>query len=875
MEDEKDIYNLPIAAFTFGKNGQALPYYPIQDLKVFSKEKPSNNNNSIKNNSIESKGSKDSNNNSNDDSEKRFSFKNILKKNTNNVNNNSNNINNNLNMNIINNLSFNNNNFVFIDKEDSNSSYLKIILYCISYMKLLNYYFINELKLNKEESLSGKEKILSIIKDILIKIDQIRNIKKNTNNNLHINNIINIEQLKDSLSNLYKTRKKFLKNAPDDPIDFLYSIINFLHSLTDKKLYNDEVSNNLYCQDCFSHKYLWLKLIKIYECECKSQSKKIINKNNYFIDIPMNILINKFKKNNIYDINQKLFIYYKQIISNTDVKMDCPKYGNECKINKVHYKYILKNFPSYLIFNLDNDYFNNNELFYSLKDILTNFLLIPHILRIDSLFEIEINHKDNNQNYYELIGLTFLKISKVYTCMFKQNGIFNYYEDDIFLNFNNYYEIISFSIKNGLIPVSIFYQNMSLDENNFKNNSIKYDTCYELNKEQILKLEKYVKNANSLNKNLENKIRTTENVISDNYTINYSIGSQNNPTLSDNYNSSRYSGSINSYSSYQKNEYICSHCERINKIENKICFFCGYDNKPIINNKINNNKNKKIKKQKSHNINNDNINNTIQKKISLTQENHTKNQNNELGEIDEEYKNIDPHVLKYFDMPRPYIPKPKNMEKKLSNKQSPILNKGKITFNYNSNIYNINNNSINKNNKLNMASNNNEKIQIKNTYILNNSDTNSIKNNLINNINQNFNLKKQSKVIHKKRISNSENLLKNNYYSEINNNQLNINLKINNNNNYNIFEFGNKKNLNNFEGYGIKEKNLNDKKLLKKINLIKNKNINEFSFNNSNSSGNIEKNNLNFKFAKKNAISNSNNDLNRVNFGIYFPNNNN
>ena len=100
-------------------------------------------------------------------------------------------------------------------------------------------------------------------------------------------------------------------------------------------------------------------------------------------------------------------------------------------------------------------------------------------------------------------------------------------------------------------------------------------------------------------------------------------------------------------------------------------------------------------------------------------------------------------------------------------------------------------------------------------------------------------------------------------------------MKINNNNNYNIFEFGNKKNLNNFQEFGKGKENLNDKKILKKINLIKQKNNNEFSFNNSNSSGNIDNNNLNFKFVKENVISNSNNDLNRVNFGIYFPNNNN
>ena len=860
MNEEKDVYNLPIAAFTFGKNGQISPYYPIQDKKDLSKENLLKNKTHKNNNSIESKGSKDSNTYSNEDSEKRFSFKNILKKN-NNSNNNINNIKNSLNKNLnINNNNFNNNNFVFIDKEDSNSSYLKTILYSIVYMKLLNKYLINDLKINEENiNNSPKEKFLSIIKEILFKIDQIRNSDKYINSSLHINNIINIETLKDNLSSLFKNKKKFMKSSPDEPIDFLYIIINFLHSLKIKKD-NSEI-NNVCSSDCFSHKYLWIKMLKIYECECKGQSKKILNKNNYFIDIPINIIINKYFKNNIYDINQKLFIYYKQIISNVTINIDCPKFGNECKINKVHYKYILKNFPSYLIFNFENDFFKNNDLFYSLKDILKNFVLIPHFFNINSLFDIENNNNDN-KNYYELIGIIFLKISKVYTCMFKQNNIFNYYEDNIFLNFDNYYDIILYSMKNGLIPVSLFYQNINLNtDNNIDRNSIKYDPNYELTKEQISKLEKYVKNTNSLSKNLKNKFRTRENIISDNYTINYNISIQNNnnPSLSDNYNnSSRYSGSINSYNSHQKNEYICNHCERINKIENKICFFCGYDNKPYL---FNLNKNINNKKQKSHILKNKN---TIKKKISLTNGNDTEKQkpSNELGEIEDEYKNIDPHVLKYFDMPRPYIPSHQNNEKISLEKQSPKLNKSKIPHGSNSN----------KSNKM----KNNERVNTNNpNYILNNSETNTLDNNILNKMNPNFNLKRNSNIIHKKKNSNNDNLVNNNFYSELKNNQLNINLKINNNNNYNIFDFSNKKNIINMKEFEGEEDNFTDKKLFQKINLIKYKKNNKYSINNSNSSGNIENNNLKFKFVNKNITSNSNNDLNKVNFEIYFQNNNN
>ena len=77
MEDDKEAYNLPMASFTFGKNGQKLQNYPIPNIKDISKD---NNKNTIikestkNNNLIEPRESNDSYNLSNDDSSRRFSF---------------------------------------------------------------------------------------------------------------------------------------------------------------------------------------------------------------------------------------------------------------------------------------------------------------------------------------------------------------------------------------------------------------------------------------------------------------------------------------------------------------------------------------------------------------------------------------------------------------------------------------------------------------------------------------------------------------------------------------------------------------------------------------------------------------------------------
>ena len=163
MEDDKEAYNLPIASFTFGKNGQKLQNYPIPNIKDISKD---NNKNTIikestkNNNLIEPRESNDSYNLSNDDSSKRFSFKNIINKNNKKKISNKN----------LNNA--NNNKIIFIDKEDNNSSYIKIILYALSYMPLIKNYIINDFQFNIGTNINEiSNQILLIIHDILIKMN--------------------------------------------------------------------------------------------------------------------------------------------------------------------------------------------------------------------------------------------------------------------------------------------------------------------------------------------------------------------------------------------------------------------------------------------------------------------------------------------------------------------------------------------------------------------------------------------------------------------------------------------------------------------------------------------------------------------------------
>ena len=126
----------------------------------------------------------------------------------------------------------------------------------------------------------------------------------------------------------------------------------------------------------------------------------------------------------LYESNQKLFEYYTLLISK--MKMNCPVNGQRCPINKTFHKLHLANSPSYLIFNLEQD-FNEYNLNYSFTalNILKNLVLIPNRFDIWNLFEL---NSKKNKNDFDFIGCILFKITKTYSCAFKnKKGLIIYY----------------------------------------------------------------------------------------------------------------------------------------------------------------------------------------------------------------------------------------------------------------------------------------------------------------------------------------------------------------------------------------------------------------------------------------------------------------
>ena len=480
-----------------------------------------------------------------------------------------------------------NNYSILINPEGMNDSYIFVIIYAIHHMKLFRQYIINNL--NKQMQSNRNISLLYNLREILFQFNK--------------NRFINISNFVSILSDLFQTHRKFLLDQPDDPSDLLFVLINSIHSYSLKFPLN-EVSDENCLEKCFSHKFIWLDLSRIDKCKCNGSTKRLFSNHNYITDIPVNKIFNLIKiKNNVflYDTNKKLFEYYTNLVSR--IKTNCPINGLRCPINKTFHKLHLSNSPSYLIFNLEQNFneYNSNYAFSDLN-ILKNFVLIPNKFDIWNLFEL---NSKKNKNNFDLIGFVLFRITKVYSCAFKnKKGLFVYYDynwkNNIYkekcdmntinkdiIEFVSYFDLVFFCIKNGLIPVMLFYQGSFLTEKN-KNNNMNNNDDF-LSKEQIDLLEKYCINTDYLNNILQNNIRKKDNLLI----------SKNPKNV--NSNSNKKNDLIQIKNIQIINEYSCPNCDYKNKITDKICIKCFNNNKDYLSKKIiitkNNQNNLLIKKE--------------------------------------------------------------------------------------------------------------------------------------------------------------------------------------------------------------------------------------------------------------------------------------
>ena len=820
---------------------------------------------------------------------------------------------------------------IFFDENNNeNNSYITVILHTIFNIKPLFNYILSVSQNNPNPP--HDYHLIFCLKEIFQKVQKSPNDK------------INIRKLKEALSSLFKNRRKFILNHPDDPVDFLFILLNSIHSFTIKSPIN-EISDEICNYKCFSHKYLWMDLTRIDECGCNGTSRRLFSNHNYITDIPMNQIFNyininlqKNPKFNISEINQKLFFCYKDIIKN--FSMNCPMNGTRCEINKTQHRLFLANSPSYFIFNLDYNEssikFSNNTL---LIDILKCFILISKNFDINMIFEENSRSKNeyNINKKYNLFGIVFISLTKIYSCAFFHRGInnnsyFYYYKgNNNYVNFNSFYNLVLYSLKNGIIPLALFYEEKNNNEMNKRTqeSSIESNNSNELlTKEQIMHLEKYCNNIDNLFNNINNnKIRTNENILNTMFTkqnknSNNTLNN-NKPSQSNNYktnNSNRTLQSLKTIQNYITENNFQNNNSNENSLQNRNTNYKQntYNNKSVQNHNlyINNNDNYYLQNNNTTNNSNEKLDDYSDKKYKkLKYETDVKHKANRMIK-----PNIEEYSSNLWEMPQPYLPYKKeepiailplsknqnsldaNIKTNKGNSENYFYKNKLIKDNYNTSTNNANNNINNnidsiKKNELKQKSNSYSKKTGNNLKSLINSDINNnninsdnvndIKRRLINNINNMEHQITKTKISknpnsfnknHNLRNINDDNIRK---YTIGKNNKSNFELSANNRPsnipyNKNNISNNNTNNISNISSNNQNIKQISDEMIpsddVKRR--FKSKRLTNQVINYSSKSRKVRKNILNSEDDEMKSKSDDNMNNNIYNFNYIYNNNN-
>lgn len=319
-------------------------------------------------------------------------------------------------------------------------------------------------------------------------------------------------------------------------------------------------------------------------------------------DIPLNAILKisqstnliemsksfKLKSGNISDnltslsnLKEKLFLYFKQLINNSN--SSCPK--ARCSANTTNKRFFINNNPIYLMFNMCLN-IESNLIETKRIELLKSLILFPRLFELSSLFE----HTQKSKVFYELVGILGKKCDDLYVTFFKindnnyNNKIWVYYEDESLIYLSTYYDMISYCIKNNIIPYSIMYKAI---EDKYS------DSDADIGFEQMEILEKYALSIDNKSSLVNNNIslRPIEGTLTDNPSIvnslNEEIVKQNNNSINrfkrnpNPYPSTKNSlpnSSITNNTNTSSND-ISNKDENISNITNRKVLERGYNNK--------------------------------------------------------------------------------------------------------------------------------------------------------------------------------------------------------------------------------------------------------------------------------------------------------
>jgi len=599
----------------------------------------------------------------------------------------------------------NNNSFDFSNNIESNDSYIKVIIILLYKLREIRE-FINN---NNNKS----NEIIEILKEIF--------------DNINNNNNIDINKLKNYLNSSFSNRRKFLYNKNDDPCDLFFIIINSFHNMNENDNNNNltcDLKNNL----CLFHKNFWIDLKKNTQFESGSRNEFYFSYNHFIFEMNIDKILNLIKNiNNKDKILGKIFLYEKILFENNNENNN----NFNSYSNRIVKNLFLLNEPKYFCMNVFSKNIINNKF----TDNLKLFLMFPKIFNINSFFLCD---KKINYKFY---GIILIKNLNSFVILIKIKNLFFLFDEYYKIKFKNYFDFLTYSIKNNLKLYLFLYKKTKKIINNNNNN---YENFEDVSSENILRLEKWIENNNKIENFLDNKIRNEENILN---TINNNIKNNNNSFLNKNNsyfpknklnkieknNNTQHINSLSNLSSFNNNNINIDNTQDTflnnaynNHINKSLSNELNYSNKTKITKansfykqklnkqfkqKIPNNYNKFLKSPEKKSLSGRNLKRYSKSNLNDLQfnNNNNNNDNNIINKsIDIKYNKID-YLNKNYDLPRPFI---KNFEKKDNksnlyspNKQNIKINKSSSNF-----VLNSKNNNNNQNKNNNNNNNKNQKV---------------------------------------------------------------------------------------------------------------------------------------------------------------------
>ena len=313
---------------------------------------------------------------------------------------------------------------------------------------------------------------------------------------------IDVKNLREKISELYKGEKLFQLGNMDEPSEILYFFLNSIHSfsidLISPKYYIQNEVDDICDPKCLSHELFDMHLLQQIEClNCKNVGniKKFPNKF-FILDINYNLISKNIEKINKYKYISNIFFRQakKQFQFSDEI---CPK---QCENPKVINRLYIMQAANYLVFNI-----KWKEIKPTLQDVCKCYFMISRVFHNSEIFDVLDKDLVADYSLYGFISYWNGHYISFYLNKFKE---WFFYEDMRTKKMNTWKDIVIYCIKNHYHPIMLFYKKTDSRVAVFENQILEKDFNEIMEYCKTVDEETLDKNLNDINKN---KINIYEN----------------------------------------------------------------------------------------------------------------------------------------------------------------------------------------------------------------------------------------------------------------------------------------------------------------------------------------------------------------------------